>query len=486
MVPRFAKPGKSFQGVMLYLAHDPEHATTSTRVAWTHTLNLANDDVEAAILEMQTTVDNAGVLKAEHGVGGRKVERPVKHFSLNWHPSETPDQAEMIGAVQSFLKHMGWDQHQAIAIGHNDKAYRHAHVVLNAIHPETGLKLDDGFERRRAQARALAYEQARGQDFCPERGRPAAEREAAEPRPAWMDIKQHSHRAAEEERAGAAFDPSYMAREENRRVLERREWEILKALQRNERLAFFEEGRGIYRDLNRAIYREVREEFRNEWASYYAARREGLDADALKEMRAELIDRQKEVLDERRGDVTAEKRAERDLEYRALLDVQKAERGELIDRQELGLRSPGLLDRAYPHGTEEIGDRLPASEESLDRFGIMRGRPEQPIMNGFAPRASLIDEPLLTSPHGNAEGAPSRDIGTGLAGGVLGALGALGDSLLGGHSKSPPKSPQLERFGVQRGQGPPGDAKERAAREQRQEYEDWHAWKGWHHYEQER
>jgi hypothetical protein len=72
-----------------------------------------------------------------------------------------------------------------------------------------------------------------------------------------------------------------------------------------------------------------------------------------------------------------------------------------------------------------------------------------------------------------------------LAGGVLGALGALGDSLLGGHSKKP-KSPHLERFGIQRGQPPPGDAKEREAREQRQEYEDWHAWREWHHVERER
>src|SRR5689334_10501584 len=119
MVPRFAKPGRSFKGVMLYLAHDPEHAATSARVAWTHTLNLANDDIEVAMAEMATTAANAGVLKAEHGVGGRKVERPVKHFSLNWHPSEAPDPAEMLAAAQSFLKHMGWEEHQAIIIAHN-------------------------------------------------------------------------------------------------------------------------------------------------------------------------------------------------------------------------------------------------------------------------------------------------------------------------------------------------------------------------------
>src|SRR5262245_49091564 len=106
MVPKFAKPGKSFKGVMLYLMHDPDHATTSERVAWAHTLNLAHDDIEGAMQEMHTTALNAGVLKAEHGVGGRKVERPVKHFSLNWHPSERPDREEIIETAKSFLGHM--------------------------------------------------------------------------------------------------------------------------------------------------------------------------------------------------------------------------------------------------------------------------------------------------------------------------------------------------------------------------------------------
>ena len=127
---------------------------------------------------MHTTALNAGVLKVEQGIGGSKVERPVKHFSLNWHPSERPDQEEMLGAVQSFLKHMGWEEHQAILIAHTDKPYRHVHVVLNAIHPETGLKLDDGFERRRAQAWALAYEQEHGRIFCEQRSsrRPSGRR----------------------------------------------------------------------------------------------------------------------------------------------------------------------------------------------------------------------------------------------------------------------------------------------------------------------
>jgi hypothetical protein len=238
----------------------------------------------------------------------------------------------------------------------------------------------------------------------------------------------------------------------------------------------------------------VREELRGEWASYYAARREGLDAGALADMRTELIARQKEVLEERRDAAIADKRAERDFEYRALLDRQKEERGELIDRQELGLRSPELLDRAYPHLAE--GPAIGASlQEALDRFGIRRGRDEHGEEEGIAARGRPAEQPssqsddstvdpLFPHPPGNPQGPPSRDIGTGIAGGILGALGNLADSLMGGHAK--PRSKQLARFGVQRGQPPPGDAGERAAREQRQAYEDWRDWKERHQLAEER
>src|SRR5262249_26341967 len=157
---------------------------------------------------------------------------------------------------------------QAVVIGHSDKPYRHAHVILNAVHPETGLKLDDGFEKRRAQAWALEYESEHGKIFCEERVKPIAEREQSGTRPARVAIKEDSERAARTERAHAPFDASYMESEENRRLIERREWQILKQLQRDERDAFFDEGRDVYREVSRAIYREVREEFRNEWASY--------------------------------------------------------------------------------------------------------------------------------------------------------------------------------------------------------------------------
>ena len=84
--------------------------------------------------------------------------------------------------------------------------------MVNAIHPETGRKLDDGFERRRAQAWALAFEQEQGKVYCQERLKPIAEREESAPRSSWMQIRE-----APQENYGE----DYMSRHENRLVMER-------------------------------------------------------------------------------------------------------------------------------------------------------------------------------------------------------------------------------------------------------------------------
>jgi hypothetical protein len=92
MVPRLFSSGKSFKKLALYLLHDPKKAKTDERVRWTHTLNLASDHAPSALHEMLRTYRAAEALKREagSGTGGRPLENPVKHFSLNWHPSEMP------------------------------------------------------------------------------------------------------------------------------------------------------------------------------------------------------------------------------------------------------------------------------------------------------------------------------------------------------------------------------------------------------------
>src|SRR3984885_3242121 len=135
MIVKIMSSGTSFAGTANYLTHE--------RVAWTHTLNLANDHVPSAVDEMLWTARNAELLKQEAGVraGGRASENTVKHVSLNWSPEETPTRAHMIETAEGFLHHMNWHEHQTLIVAHEDKAHAHVHLMVNTIHPETGLHL---------------------------------------------------------------------------------------------------------------------------------------------------------------------------------------------------------------------------------------------------------------------------------------------------------------------------------------------------------
>lgn len=354
MIVRFLPSGRSFKWLGAYLVHDPK-AQTSERVAWTHTLNLANDDVASAISEMLATFHNRDLLKTEAGVrrGGAKLEKPVKHLSLNWHPSERPTRDHMIAVARSFLKEMGWQDHQCVLVAHDDKDHRHVHLMLNAVHPLRGTRLDDRFDRRRAQPWALQYEKAVGKVFCEERLKPVAEREPSPPRNAWERLRDMP--GSDAEPATADADDAQGSR--TQWGWKAQEWRQIKKLQKEERLAFFAAGKKAYGDARNQVYRDVRGRYRKEWAEFYQKKRSGLAADELADLCADLVDRQSASLDDRRKSAAEELRVRRDAEYRALLDRQQQERAKLLERQERGLRSPDLWAKRKPS---------PEAEPALD------------------------------------------------------------------------------------------------------------------------
>jgi len=344
MIVRILSRGSSFQGLATYLTHDAE-AKTADRVGWTHTLNCANDHVPAAVNEMLWTARDAELLKQEAGVraGGRPTEKTVKHLSLNWAPDERPTQAHMIATTEDFLRHMQWEEHQALLVAHTDKAYAHVHVMLNVVHPETGLRLDDDFERRRAQAWAENYEREHGGIRCENRLQNIGEREPAPTRPAWqafqgvrLDFEEHEQRrAAAAERSSGEPSPEVRGPAQ--------EWEILKKMQRDERLYFFADGKQAFAEMRGAVFREVREEFRPQWAEYYAAQKNGADLETLQELKATLVDQQKAMLEERRDLAYADLRESRQALYQDLLAGQRDQRQSLRERQALQFDSLDLM-----------------------------------------------------------------------------------------------------------------------------------------------
>jgi Relaxase/Mobilisation nuclease domain len=344
MIIKIMSRGRSFKGVANYVLHDPKEKTNE-RVGFTYTRNLALDDALSAVNEMYQTANYAEMLKQEAGIraGGRDSDRPVKHISLNWSPDEQPSPEHMRQTADGFLKHMGWHEHQALFVAHNDK-HPHLHIVLNMVHPETGVLLNDSFEKRRAQSWALNYEIESGKILCEQRVLNADEREASPTRPAWMIFK-------ENEKNFAALDPSLRKNDELLAANENAEnspeyshWKKLKEFQRDERLSFVAETKMQIKDLRDSIYREVREEFREKWSEYYDQQKAG-DFVALKELKAKLIAEQKQVLEDRCKEPFAELRELRNVAYRELLNHQIDIRVAFKERQEAGLDNGVFLDQ---------------------------------------------------------------------------------------------------------------------------------------------
>jgi relaxase-like protein len=344
MIVKISSGGKSFAGLSTYLTHDPNSATDE-RVAWTHTHNLANDHVPSAVDEMYQTARNAELLKQEAGIraGGRATESPVKHVSLNWSPEDNPTREHMIETTERFLRHMKWQEHQAILVAHDDKTYKHVHVMLNVVHPETGLQLNDDFEQRRAQAWALAYEREQGRIYCEQRLNNVEDREKSMPRNIWMQFQKNEKEFQRDEQLLNNNQEFHVNAPEN---IRNSEWKILKEFQRDERKEFFAQGKIEFSNLRSSIYREVREEFRERWADYYRAEKNGTEADRriLSDVKNQLIADQKATLEPRRDAACLELRQSRDQRYRDLLDHQAETRAELRWRQDAGLDNAPFLN----------------------------------------------------------------------------------------------------------------------------------------------
>ena len=180
MIIRIQSSGGSFRGAGQYYLHDKsEDASldkelkpqTAERVWFAETRNCMNNDPFRALDEMWGVAEDQAYLKMQAGVkrGGRVCEEPVKTMSLSWHKDDAPSPEHMIEAADAFLKHMKWDEHQAVLVGHNDTDHRHIHIILNRVNPETGRTMDDFREQKRAQSWALDYEREHGQVRCENR-----------------------------------------------------------------------------------------------------------------------------------------------------------------------------------------------------------------------------------------------------------------------------------------------------------------------------
>lgn len=170
MIPRIATGGGNFRGAFQYYLHDKD-ANTRSRVAWTHTENLLTRDPDKAARVMAYTAKEQARLKEASGQKstGRKLTKPVFAYSLSWHPEQKPDRAHMLATAQRSLAVLGFTEHEAVIIAHRDEPQHHVHVVVNRVHPLTGLAARTGNSKLKLSDFARAYETEHGKIYCQQR-----------------------------------------------------------------------------------------------------------------------------------------------------------------------------------------------------------------------------------------------------------------------------------------------------------------------------
>jgi hypothetical protein len=181
MIPKITNGGSSFKGAFQYYMHD-KCADTSDRIAWVHTENMRTSDPAKAWKVMAYTAQAQERLKEASGQSraGRKLEKPVFAFSLAWHPEQSPSQEHMLETARKAIATLGLNDHETVIVSHQDEPQKHVHVIVNRVHPITGLAGDVRNSKRKLSDFALEYERIDGKIYCEEREENHKKREKGE------------------------------------------------------------------------------------------------------------------------------------------------------------------------------------------------------------------------------------------------------------------------------------------------------------------
>jgi hypothetical protein len=211
MIPRIARGGRSFKGAYAYFGHDKQQATKH-RVEWTHTENMLTDNPDKAWKVMAYTVYEQARLKEASGqkATGRKLQKPVFSYSLAWHPEQNPDREHMLETAKKSVAVLGFTEHEMLIVAHRDEPQRHVHVIVNRVHPITGIAADLTNSKQKLSDFAHAYELEDGKVYCKQREENVQKRkEGKETR--YADLREQSNAVDGDEHSGVRQEQHYHA-----------------------------------------------------------------------------------------------------------------------------------------------------------------------------------------------------------------------------------------------------------------------------------
>jgi relaxase-like protein/DNA relaxase TraI-like protein len=142
--------GRRFAALARYLLYGRSGEETE-RVAWASGRNLGLDDPELAAVLMQAVAEQ-----------NPRVESPVYHLTINFDPADPVTQERMQAVADRVLADLGLAEYQALLVAHQDRAHPHVHIMVNRVHPETGVAWDRWQDRPRIERTLRALERELG------------------------------------------------------------------------------------------------------------------------------------------------------------------------------------------------------------------------------------------------------------------------------------------------------------------------------------
>jgi hypothetical protein len=142
--------GRRFGGLARYLKSG-HSGHELDRVAWSAGRNLPTDDPEIAAQLMQATAD-----------ANPRVQKPSYHLSLSFDPTDQVDRQKMEMAADRVLNALGLAEHQAVIVAHKDRDHAHVHIMVNRVHPDTGVAWERWQDRPKIEQELRAIERDLG------------------------------------------------------------------------------------------------------------------------------------------------------------------------------------------------------------------------------------------------------------------------------------------------------------------------------------
>jgi len=142
--------GRSFRALAQYLESGRSGAE-HVRVGWIASRNLPTEDPQLVAKIMRATAAQ-----------NLHVGQPVYHLALSFDRNDAVDRATMERVTDHVLEALKLTERQVLIVAHRDREHAHMHLLVNRVHPETGLAWDRWQDQRIVQEVLRAEEQALG------------------------------------------------------------------------------------------------------------------------------------------------------------------------------------------------------------------------------------------------------------------------------------------------------------------------------------